>query len=99
MRTTVTLQAEGTVRFEGDRYKCLMIRKRVRETVRKTEKQGVHGAIQRGEGKTRSETAEATCQCRQVYTQGIGLDGFDSETIPSQLECFLKEKEVSCDIR
>ena len=41
MRTTVTLQAEGTVRFEGDRYKCLMIRKRVRDTVRKTDEQGV----------------------------------------------------------
>jgi len=62
MRTTVTLQAEGTVRFEGDRYKCLMIRKRVRETVRRTGEQGVYQTDERAKAKTLRKAAYATCQ-------------------------------------
>ena len=60
-----------------------MIRKRLRETVRKTEEQGVYEAIERGQGKTLCETGCATCSHQEVYTQVIGLDSSGSETIPS----------------
>ena len=63
-----------------------MIRKRVRETVRKTDEQGVYETVERGQEKTLCETAGATCQCHQVYTQGIGMDDPISRAIPTQVE-------------
>lgn len=62
-----------------------MIRKGVRETVRKTDEQGVDEEVERGQGKTLGETAGATCQCHHVFSQGIGMNGSRSETIPSQV--------------
>ena len=83
MRTTVTPQAEGTVRFDGDRYKCLMIRKRVRETVRRTGEQEIYQAVEHAQAKTLAGTACLTCQYDKGCTQGIRVDAFGSETIPS----------------
>ena len=74
--------SEETVPFDVDRYKCLMIRKRVCEAVRKAGAQQVYEANERAQAKTLCKTTCATCQTQQVCTQGIGLDGFDSETIP-----------------
>ena len=51
MRTTVIPQTGETVRFDGDKYKYLMIRKRACDAVRKTDKQGVYEAVERGKGK------------------------------------------------
>ena len=42
---------EETVRFDGDKYKYLVIRKRVRTTVRKTGERKASQTIKRGQGK------------------------------------------------
>ena len=57
MRTTVTPQAGGTVPFDRDRYKCLMIRKRVCEAVRKTGKQLVYEADDRAQASATPSTS------------------------------------------
>ena len=66
-------QAGGNVPFEVDKYKCLMIRKRVCEAVRKTCEQQCYEAKDRAQAKTRCKTACATCQTQQVCTQVIGM--------------------------
>ena len=70
-----------------------MIRKRVRDTVRKTGEQQVYEADDRAQAKTLRKTAGATCQTQQVCTQGIRLDGSGSETIPSQVGVLSRRKK------
>ena len=110
MRTTVTPQAGETVHFEIDRYKCLMIRKRVRESVRKTGEQGVYQTDKRAQAKTRSETAYLTCQydqgCTQVtaqlplpYNSAFLIQRPSSEVLPLGLSLALARGILSSERR
>ena len=71
-----------------------MIRKGACDAVRKTDEQGVYEADERAQPKTVDGRAGATCQCHQVYTQGIGMDGSGSETIPSQVRVLSQGESV-----
>ena len=62
-----------------------MIRKRVRETVRKNGEQPVYEDDGRGQGEILGETAGATCQPYEDCTQEIGMDGFIPMTTSSQV--------------
>ena len=67
--------------------------------IRRTGEQQVYEADERAQAKTLYKTARATCQFRQVYTQGIGLDGPDSKSIPSSSpRAFLWEKSYSAHL-